>query len=325
MAELLLGIDLGGTAVKSAVVTREREVLAHDSRATEADRGEDHVIEVMSASATAALETAKAELKDVMAAGIGAPGPMDWRTGVVYSPPNLPGWKNVPLAERMRERLHVPCYVDNDANLACYGEFWMGAGQGTENMCVLTLGTGVGGGIVTHGKLLRGIDGTAAEIGHLKVARTGRRCGCGDEGCLEAYASVTGMLRTAWEGIESGRETSLRARCDEEPGRLTGAMVSEEADAGDAFAVEVIRETADWLGMGIAGLINLLNPEKVVLCGGMVQAGPLLLDRIRETARRRAFEVPGRRAEIVTGALGSDSGVIGAAGAALDRLESEGF
>lgn len=323
MSKVLLGIDLGGTAVKTAVVSRDKHVLAQESRPTEADKGVDHVIGVMVASARASLEKADVKMTDVLAAGIGAPGPMDWRSGVVFSPPNLPGWKDVPLGERMSEALGVKCFVDNDANLACYGEFWMGAGQGVENMCVLTLGTGVGGGIVTHGKLLRGIDGTAAEIGHLKVMREGRTCGCGDMGCLEAYASVSGMLRTAWEGIESGRETTLAVRCDEDPGRLTGQMISEEADRGDAFALEVIRETAKWLGMGIAGLVNLLNPEKVVLCGGMINAGDLLLDTIRETVKRRAFDVPARRAEIVTGALGADSGVLGAAGAALERLEAE--
>lgn len=322
MAEVLLGVDLGGTHIKTAVVSRDKRVLGEDERATRANAGLEPVLDVMVASVEAALDSAGLARGDVLAAGIGAPGPMDWRTGVVFSPPNLPGWKDVPLGALMTERLGVPCFVDNDANLACYGEFWLGAGRGAQNMCLLTLGTGVGGGIVVNGRLVRGIDGTAAEIGHIIVQRDGRRCGCGAHGCLEAYGSVTGMLQTAIEGIERGEKSTLTDAYGEDLDVLTGEIISDEAYGGDAFARWVIQETGTWLGVGIASLINLLNPEKVVLAGGMVKAGPLLLDAIWERAEQDAFDVPAKRADIVTAELGENSGVIGAAGVALERLET---
>ena len=321
MSRIVLGIDLGGTNIKAAVVTADREVLGKISRGAAAESGPSGVMEAMAAAVDEALAAANRSRRDVVAVGIGAPGPMDWRSGVVFSPPNLPGWKDVPLGAEMSERLGVPCFVDNDANVACFGEFWMGAGQGVQNMCLLTLGTGVGGGLVVNGELVRGIDGTAAEIGHLKVARGGRVCGCGATGCLEAYGSVSGMVRTAVEGLESGRESVLTQRCEGVYEKITGALISQCAEDGDAFARSVIEETGEWLGVGISSLINLLNPERVILCGGMIAAGETLFKPIRETAARLSFEVPARRAQIVPAGLGADSGVLGAAGCALARLE----
>lgn len=320
MSKFIVGVDLGGTNMRAAVVTQDKRVVSRDSGPTHAERGPEGVMQAIEAGVVDAVKKAGLDRKELLAIGIGAPGPMNWQTGVVYDPPNLPGWKNVPLADEMQKRLGVPCYVENDANVACYGEFWLGAGQGAENMCLLTLGTGLGGGIVTHGKLLRGIDGTAAEIGHMKVERDGRLCGCGANGCIEQYASVTGMRKTAWMGIEAGEDTTLRAMCENDFDKLTGKMISDADDQGDAFATWVMAETAIWLGIGISSLINLLNPERIVLYGGMVAAGDKLFVPVRETARRLSFEVPARRAEIVPAALGEDSGVIGAAGCALERV-----
>ena len=321
MSELIIGVDLGGTNAKTAVVTRDRRVLAKDSRPTEAEGGPEAVMRVMVESIDAALKQAGATRSDVLAAGFGAPGPMNWQTGVVFSPPNLPGWKDVPLAAQMQKRLGFPCFIDNDANVACYGEFWLGAGQGADSIVLLTLGTGVGGGIVVFGQLLRGIDGTAGEIGHLKVMRDGRMCGCGSRGCLEAYGSVTGMVRTAVEGINEGRKTSLLKMAGGDVSKITGKMISEALAAGDEFAGWVMKETATWLGLGISSLVNLLNPEKVILSGGMIAAGEALFEPIRATVKANSFEVPARRAQILAAGLGADSGVIGAAGVALARYQ----
>lgn len=322
MSEVIIGVDLGGTFVKTAIVSKDRKVLAKDSRPTGAEAGPEHVMDVMAASVRDLLKQSAFNTSHVIAAGFGAPGPMNWQTGVVYSPPNLAGWKDVPLAAEMSKRLDgVPCFVDNDANCACYGEYWLGAGQGTQSMAVLTLGTGVGGGVVVFGKLLRGIDGTAAELGHLKVQRDGRRCGCGGTGCLEGYASVSGMVRTALDALETGKPSTLRAMCDDDSEQLTGKMIFEAAQAGDELARWVFTETATWLGLGIASIVHYQNPEKVVLCGGMIAAGDLLFGPVRETVRKNTFEVPGRRCEIVPAGLGSDSGVLGAAGCAFARVQ----
>ncbi|MBI4557496.1 MAG: ROK family glucokinase [Candidatus Hydrogenedentes bacterium] len=323
MSAVVIGVDLGGTNVKTAVVSSDKRLVSKDSRGTQAEGGPEAVMDVMQASIEAVMKSARVDTDDVVAVGIGAPGPMNWQTGIVYSPPNLPGWHDVHLAEAMKDRTGISTFVDNDANCACFGEFWSGAGQGVDTMCLLTLGTGIGGGIVVFGQLLRGVDGTAAEIGHLKVARDGRQCGCGATGCFEAYGSVTGMLRTAIEGIENGRSTILTEMCEKDLSKLTGKMVSEAIAKGDEFAAWVMHETAVWLGIGISSLINLLNPEKVVLCGGMIAAGETLFSPIRETASRLSFEVPARRAEIVPAGLGADSGVIGAAACALQRYEGK--
>lgn len=321
MSATVLGIDLGGTGVKTALVSEDRVILAQETRPTNADQGQDTVIRNMIDSAEAVIKASGVSKTSIVAAGIGAPGPLNWQTGIVYSPPNLPGWKNVPLAELMTEGLGIPCFLENDANAACYGEFWMGAGQGAETMCLLTLGTGVGGGIVTFGKLLRGLDGTAGEIGHLKVqGKDGRACGCGSTGCLESYGSVSGMVRTACEGLESGVTSALNDACGGHYAMLTGLMISDAAEAGDAFALSVIEETAYWLGVGISSLINLFNPERIVLCGGMIAAGDRLLEPLRKVATSQAFDVPAKRVEIVRAALGADSGVLGCAGVALERV-----
>ncbi len=324
MSEFVVGVDLGGTNVKTALVSRERKLIAKDSRPTRADEGPDAVMDVMQAAIDDLLKVEGVSRDQVIAAGFGAPGPMDWQSGVVFSPPNLAGWKNVPLAETMASRTGLRCFVDNDANCACYGEYWMGAGQGTESMAVLTLGTGVGGGVVVFGKLLRGIDGTAAELGHLKVQRDGRRCGCGARGCLEAYASVSGMVRTAVEGLEKGEESSLTEACGGKIDCLTGKMIFEAAVDGDAYARWVFKETATWLGLGISSIISYQNPEKVVLCGGMIDAGDILFDPVREVARAMSFEVPAKRCQIVPAGLGTDAGVLGAAGCALERAQCDG-
>ncbi len=324
MTKAMIGIDLGGTNVKTAVVSREGEVMGKDSRPTDADQGLEAVLDKMVEGVDAALQAAKVRRADVLAAGIGAPGPMNWQTGVVFAPPNLPGWKDVPLARLMRERLQIPVYVDNDANVACYGEFWLGVGRNVDSMALLTLGTGVGGGIVLMGQLLRGPDGTAGEIGHLCVKRDGRQCNCGAKGCLEQYASVSGMLKTARKRIEQGGlNTFLLEMCGGDLDSLTGKMISDAVEQGDTFAKWVMEETGRWLGTGIGSIINLLNPEMVVLGGGMIGAGDVLFNPVRETARAQSFDVPGKRAEIIPAALGGDAGVIGAAGCALNRVEQD--
>ncbi len=321
MDKVIIGVDLGGTNVKTAMVSWDKQVLAKDSRPSNAAGGPDAVMDAIESSVRHLLNQSDITTDDVLAVGIGAPGPMDWRTGVVFSPPNLPGWKDVPLGATMQKRLGVPCYVENDANVACYGEFWLGAGQGTQNMALLTLGTGVGGGVVVFGMLLRGEDGTAAELGHLKVQRNGRECGCGSRGCLETYGSVTGMVRTAIEGLSEGRESILQAQYDDAYGGITGKMIGDAAQQGDAFALWVIEETATWIGLGISSIINYQNPEKVILCGGMIAAGDMLLNPIRKVAKENSFAVPAKRCEIVFAGLGPDSGVLGAAGCALSRFE----
>ena len=322
MSKVIIGVDLGGTFVKTAIVSTEKKIIAKASRPSDADGGPKAVMDAMEASVRDLLEENGLGMESVLAAGFGAPGPMNWQTGIVYSPPNLPGWKDVPLAAEMTKRMGMPCYVDNDANVACYGEYWLGAGQGAESVVVFTLGTGVGGGIVVFGRLLRGIDGTAAELGHLKVMRDGRPCGCGAKGCLESYASVTGMVRTAAEKWAQA-DTMLKDMTGNDPEKLDGKIIYEAAAAGDPYAAWVFDETATWIGIGAASMVNMLNPERIILCGGMIAAGDMLFDKVRDVVKANAFEVPVKRCEILPAGLGGDSGVIGCAGCALARWQED--
>ena len=324
MSKVIVGVDLGGTFIKVALVSLEKQVLEKDGRPTAAEDGPDRVIASIADGVEDLLRASGVPKTDVLALGIGMPGPLNWQTGIVYTTPNMPGWEDVPIVKKLEARLGIKCFLENDANAACYGEYWLGAGQGARNMAVLTLGTGVGGGVVIFGRLLRGDDGTAAELGHLIVHRGGRRCGCGSRGCLEAYASVTGMVKTAVEGIEAGKGTALKEACGGDYAKLTGKLIFDTAVQGDAFANWVFEETATWLGLGIASIINYQNPEKVVLCGGMIAAGDLLFNPVRRVAKENAFEVPANRCEILPAGLGADAGVLGAAGCALERLEREG-
>lgn len=320
MAKAVLGIDLGGSRIKAALVTPGKEVLGTASEQTPAAEGPSAVMDAMDRCARRLVKESGLTMDAIEAAGIGAPGPMNWQTGIVYSPPNLKGWKDVPLGAGIAERLKVPCFVDNDANAACYGEFWLGAGRGSSNLCLLTLGTGIGGGMVIEGELVRGPDGTAGEVGHMKVARGGRLCGCGARGCLEAYASAPATVRTAVEALEKGGESVLSKMCGGDREAITAEMIGTAAREGDPLALDVLGETGEWLGLGIASLVNLLNPEKVILAGGMAEAGDLLFETIRKSVLLNAFEVPAARAEIIPSALGPDSGAVGAAGCALLRL-----
>ncbi len=323
MSKYIVGIDLGGTNIKSAIVSEEKKIIVKTSVPTPTQEGPKAIMDAMANVVHDLMNKEGIKTQDILAVGIGAPGPMNWQTGVVYSPPNLPGWHNVPLADEMQKRLNVPCYVENDANAACFGEYWLGAGQGCDCIAVLTLGTGVGGGIVVFKKLLRGIDGTAGELGHLKVQRDGRLCGCGSRGCLEAYASVTGMVKTAIEKIENGEKTILTEMCNNNLQAITGKMIYQAVEKGDKLAQEVFQETAVWLGLGIASIVNMLNPERVILCGGMISAGDILFNPVRETVMKNAFEVPAKRCEILPAGLGEDSGVFGCAGCAMTRYYEE--
>ena len=323
MSKVVLGVDLGGTAIKTAIVSLEKKILSKCSQPTHAEKGPHAVLDTIAQGVQQLIETANIEHEDVIAIGIGSPGPLNWQTGIVYETPNLPGWNNVPIVDEIEKRTGLRALLENDANAACYGEFWLGAGQGTQSLAVLTLGTGIGGGIVIDGNLLRGIDGTAAELGHLIIQRDGRRCGCGTLGCLEAYASVTGMVRTAVEGLESDKPSTLNDLCKGNHENITGKMIAQAAESGDDFALYVFKETATWLGLGMASIINLQNPERIILCGGMIAAGDLLFKTARQVAKENAFDVPAKRCQILPAGLGEDAGVIGAAGCALARCQAE--
>jgi glucokinase len=230
--------------------------------------------------------------------------------------PNLPGWRDVPVRDRLEGALERPVVLENDANVAAYGEFRAGAGRHVDTMVALTLGTGIGGGIILGGRLYRGATDVGGELGHLIVQEGGRTCGCGTKGCLEAYASATAVVARTRERLEAGEASALGATDD-----LTCRAVFEAAADGNALARAIVDETAEYLAVGITSILHALNPEMVVLTGGMMGAGDRFLEAVRDGVRCRAFERAWSACAIRWSTLGGDAGIIGAALAAeaVDR------
>ncbi|HKU61945.1 MAG TPA: ROK family protein [Gemmatimonadales bacterium] len=316
----VLGIDIGGTNLVVGCVAEDGSALyGRASVPTHAEAGASDVVDRLVALAQRCMEETRRAVPgaDIMGLGVGAPGPLDTRRGIVLLTPNL-GWVNFPLREIIRERLGLHAELDNDANCAVLGEWWVGAARGSRHAIGITIGTGVGGGLILDGKLYHGASDVAGEIGHTTIDTEGRRCKCGNYGCLEAYASGPNIAIRAVEALEAGAESRLSAMVGGELGRITAQTVYEAAQAGDEIALEVVNDTARFLGTGVANLLNVFNPEVVVVCGGVTQAGDHLFVPLRREIARRAFKPAVAACRIVPGELSGTAGVYGAAKVFLD-------
>ncbi len=320
---LVIGMDLGGTKILAAVVDGEGTIVAEAKLKTKAEQGPDAVIERIAQVARQAAQKAKIDWPEIRGVGIGAPGPMNPETGVVYHPPNLPGWDEIALGPRLSEALGVPVGLENDVNLGTLGEHALGAGQGTKDMVGIFVGTGVGGGLILDGKLRSGFRHAAAEVGHMIVMADGPVCGCGKRGCLEALASRTAIERDIRLGLAAGRE-SLLAELMGDRGRLTSGALAEALQRGDPLVSEVIGRAQWYLGLLTASLVNLIDPEMIVFGGGVVEAvGDGFLDPIRVTARQYYIQqADADKVRIVPARLGDYAGVLGAAVLARRRARS---
>jgi glucokinase len=316
-AGYIVGVDLGGTSINVGVVPFDgSKVLAMRSSPTGAEKGPKHVVDRIIVMIREAMADAAAEADipedGFIGIGLGSPGPLDRATGTVIETPNL-GWRNFPLRDLVSNAIGLPAELDNDANAATIGEWWVGSARGCDNVVGVTLGTGIGGGIILDGQIFHGASDAAGEVGHMSIDSTGRKCKCGNYGCLEAYASGPAIAARAVEGLMTGEESLLPSLVDGDVSRITAETVYEGIVAGDAYAKEVMRDTAKFLGSGIANLINILNPEIVVISGGVTRAGEQLLEPLRNEVRRRAFRPAFENCRIVTSELGNTAGVIGAA------------
>jgi glucokinase len=252
-----------------------------------------------------------AERGDFLGVGVGAPGPLDREHGIVITTPNL-GWTNFPLRDVIGERVGLQATLDNDANCATLGEWWLGGAQGGRNVVGMTIGTGIGGGLILDGRLYHGASDVAGEIGHITIDVTGRRCKCGNYGCLEAYASGPSIADRAREALMGNADSLLHTLVNGELDRITAATVYNAAERGDETALEVVRETARFLGAGLGNLLNIFNPDVVVICGGVTQAGDSLFEPLRREVRKRAFKPAVDACRIVPGTLPGTAGVVGA-------------
>lgn len=309
----VLGLDIGGTKLAAGVVDRAGRTRSFLVRPTGNGRDPDAVLADLVALGRRAVADSGVAWENVGAVGIGCGGPLDTERGVLVAPPHLAGWRDVPVTSIAERELGRPAYVENDATAAASGEHRYGAGAGARNMVYLTISTGVGGGVVIDGRLYRGARGNGGELGHVTIDWNGRLCrSCGRRGCLEAYVSGTSIAERAAEALPPG---SALAGLD----RLTAADVSAAARAGDEHAARIWAGTTDALGCGLTSIVNLFEPELVVLGGGVTRAGEQLLAPVRAQVARQAM-APAGQARIVTAGLGDRVGVVGAASFVYERL-----
>ncbi len=321
MSRIFVGIDLGGTNIKIGCFDPALKLICKTSAVTEANMGPKAVIDKIAKTVEKLLEDNDFSPQDIKAVGIGTPGPAKHREGIIIASPNLPLFKNVPVKEMLSKRLNAPVVLDNDANAACWGEYILGAGRGINDMVFFTLGTGIGGGIVSGGKLVRGYAGNAAELGHIIIHPGGRQCGCGQKGCAEAYASANSTAKRAAEAIQNGAKSSLK-KVLEEKDRITCKDVYEHLAAGDRLAKEITDGTAEALAILCVNMLHAAEPERIVFSGGMIAAGKPLLNRIKDFFNQHIWSLKSEPVEICFAELGEDAGITGAA-ALAGRINNE--
>jgi glucokinase len=322
MAELakFVGLDVGGTTMKAAVVDDAGRPLSRPVVVdTNPERGQDAGLETMCAAIRNAVAAANLTLNEITAIGVVTPGLMDIKRGLILDPPNLKPWKNVPVRDHVAKAFGKPTAYQNDANAAAYGEFWVGAARDTKSMVLFTLGTGVGGGIIIDHTIVEGEHSHGGELGHMRIAMpdTGRQCGCGARGCLEAYGSATNVVRRAREDMACWRgPTKLRDYYTANDDDFTARIIFNHAVEGDELALKVVDDTAYYLALGACAVIATVDPEMIVYGGGMVAAGEWFRLKIDAYVKRFGLPFPTRNVKIAFASLGSDAGFIGAAGCA---------
>ncbi|HID23352.1 MAG TPA: ROK family protein [Planctomycetaceae bacterium] len=319
---IFLGIDVGGTNIKAGVVDDDGRTLAQTQTPTEADRGPDHGVANIFRVGMEAIEQSPVSIDEISAVGLATPGTMDIPAGLLLDPPNLPGWTNFPIRDRVQEKFQKPTVLQNDANAAAYGEYWAGAGRAVHSLVMWTLGTGIGCGIIIGDLIVEGEHSHGGECGHIIIEMdNGRRCDTGQYGTLEAYASAKSLIRRCREALESGRESLLRLYLDRGE-ELTPLLIARAAERGDQLADELIMEVARCLGVGTTTLMHTIDPNMVLFGGAMTfgrnetELGRRFIQRIRDEVKVRAFPVPAEKTRIDYATLGNQAGYIGAAGCA---------
>lgn len=315
----LVGVDIGGTTIKMAFISLQGDIIYSWEIDTDISNKGKHIPASIARSIDQKLEELNQTKNQLVGIGIGAPGPVNSEDGSVEVAVNL-GWERFLLQTILERETSLPVVVDNDANIAAIGEMWKGAGKGAKNLICVTLGTGVGGGIIVNGEVVNGVNGAGGEIGHItSVPKDGSPCNCGKSGCLETVASATGVVRLAMEDLASTNETSiLRNYYDGQP--LSAKLVFDAANEGDELANRVIGKVAYHLGLALANLANGLNPEKIVIGGGVSKAGDTLLRPLKEEFIQFAFPRVAHGVKIVIATLGNNAGVIGGAWLAKEKL-----
>ncbi|MEI8175576.1 MAG: ROK family protein [Candidatus Omnitrophota bacterium] len=306
-------IDLGGTNIKAALIRDERHIILRKNYETARYGTRGLLIDGLAGIILGIIREAKISKQDVNGVGIGAPGVIDSRRGIIHDLVNIEGFKDVPLKKLIEKKTGLPVFLDNDVNVMTLGELYHGAGRAAKDMLCITLGTGVGGGIVIDGKLYRGSSLSAGEIGHMPLNEEGHPCNCGGSACLERSIGNKHIIALALRKIHAKKRSLILRLAGGDPRKITPQVIHAAAQAGDKDAIAVWEETGRHLGVTLAGVVNLLNPGIIVIGGGVSQAGRFLFDPLRETIRKRAMRMPANHVKIVRAKLGQDAGLIGAA------------
>lgn len=310
MKKFRIGVDVGGTNIKLALVDNQGNISFSQNIPTRAEMGYEYTVNAMIEAIKTLINNSKTSSGSVEAIGFGFPGQIDYTTGIVRHATNVPGWDEIPLAKMIEKEFNIPTRIDNDVRCATLGEFHYGAGKGCQNIVCITVGTGIGGGIILNGKIIRGASNSAGEIGHMKLEMIdGPLCGCGDRGCFEAFASGPSIVAMAQEYIKGGKSTKYREMTE---GEITPYIVAQAALQGDAVAKRIFTVMGEYLGIGLANVVNLLNPEKIIIGGGVADAGDILFTPIRETINKRALAISAEAVQVVPAQLGNSAGLIGA-------------
>jgi glucokinase len=325
-ATTYIGIDLGGTKIAAAAVdVATGELAGRTVIPTEAHAGPDAVLDRMAQLVDAVCQSAELPREAIGGLGVGVPGMTDLAGGHTLFLPNLPGgWRGVPVATMLTQRTGRSTWLINDARAFTLAEATWGAGRGARTVVGMTLGTGIGGGIALDGRLHLGLDGTAGEVGHQTIDPDGPPCGCGNRGCLEAFASGPALTSLGVRAVLQGMTTQIGVLVDHDLNRITPETIVRAAEGGDAVAREILDRTGTYLGIGIANLVTILSPERVVIGGGVARLGEWLLAPARDVVRQRCHVTPLNRVQVVRAALGSDAGVVGAAVWAFQQAQDTG-
>ena len=311
MKKYRIGVDVGGTNVKIALVDLDGKIAYSNTVPTRAEMGYEAGVNNIKQAIKDIMQESNQSSKTIEAIGFGLPGQIDYLEGVVISLLNIPGWVFISLSKMIVDEFQIPTKLDNDVRCAALGELNFGAGKGCENLICITVGTGIGSGIILNGKLVRGAANAAGEIGHIKMQMNGGPlCGCGDYGCFEAFASGPAIVTMAKEYISGGKSAKYKEMATD--GIITPYIVAQAALQGDTVSIQIFKQIGKIIGIGLASVVNLLNPEKIIIGGGVADAGEILLEPIRQTIQDRAMPIQANSVKVVPVQLANAAGVIGA-------------
>lgn len=321
MENYFWGIDIGGTNIKLGLVTVDGNVLANDHIPTERDKGPQQCVARIAKSCETIADKLNLSFDAIPGFGVGSPGPLSHAKGQLYRLVNLPKFNNFRIRAELSKGLHCPGILDNDVNSHCWGEFLFGSGKEVDDMVHLAMGTGIGGGIICDGRLIRGSDGNAAELGHMIIVSEGRPCNCGQRGCFEAYASADATARRALEGLPQAPDSSLHRHYQENQ-RLTCKDVFEHAQQGDSYADQIVDGTAQAIALAAINMRHITEPKLLSLGGGMGKSGDFLLNRVQHHYDQMIWTMKPEPLDICMGLLGDNAGVLGAAGMAIHAWQN---